>query len=147
MNSMHLSLNSLLISRELFASNAYSLPQAPDFIELEIEEIWGEFDNNQSRIEYRTDYGIKRSDIASLIDLPFGTQFKGGQFTEPAQDESLTNLLPVEELVSPLRKNTVHTLISRFLGTLEMAEPDVFDIFVEYRVNFNRPYWSNLLKV
>ena len=135
---MHLSLNNLLISSELFASNAYSFPKAQDFIQLEIEDILGALEDNQTSIDYKTEYKLISSDIATLIDMPFGTQFKRGHFTEPAQVESLTNLLPDEELISPFRKNTVHTLLSRYLGTLEVAEADVIDLFVEDRVHFNK---------
>ena len=55
--------------------------------------------------------------IAAKIDLPFEIQFKGGKLTADPKD-SLASLLILEESVFPLRKHTVNTVISRFLGVL-----------------------------
>ena len=60
--------------------------------------------------------------------------------------ESLNNLLPAEELISPLRKGSIHTLLSQFLGTLMIGDSDAFSIFDDDKVSFNKGYWKELLK-
>ena len=64
----------------------------------------------------------------------------------PGEVESLANLLPAEELISPLRKGSVHTLLSQFLGTLILGDLDASSIFEDDKVTFNKDYWKKLLK-
>ena len=60
--------------------------------------------------------------------------------------ESLANILPAEEVISPLRIGTVNTLVSQFLGTLMLADKDAFGIFSEDKISFSKDYWTQILK-
>ena len=42
---------------------------------------------------------------------------------------------------------TIHTLLSRFLGTLELAQDHSFDYYSGDKVVFNIEYWKDLLTV
>ena len=60
--------------------------------------------------------------------------------------ESLANILPTEEAISPLRIGTVNTLVSQFMGTLILADKDAFGIFSEDKISFSKDYWAQILK-
>ena len=60
--------------------------------------------------------------------------------------KSLDNILPTEELISPLRKSSVHTSVSQFLGALMLGDLDAFALFDDDKVSFHRDYWKQLLK-
>ena len=87
-NLLHLSLNNLLISSEILTSTdpsnhaTFPLPQVPDFIQRENEEILDQPGSDESRTEYQTEYKTLSSNIAALIDIPFETTFKGGRLTK-----------------------------------------------------------------
>ena len=56
-------------------------------------------------------------------------------------------MLSLDEILSPFRRQTVHTLLSRFLGTLELAQGHSFDYYSDDKVTFNIEYWKDLLTV
>ena len=56
------------------------------------------------------------NEIGSLINTKFGTHYSGGKFVSKSsqEKESLVSLLSLDEILSPLRRQTVHTVLSRF---------------------------------
>ena len=89
------------------------------------------------------------NEIGSLINTKFGTHYSGGKFVSKSsqEKESLASLLSLDDILSLYRRQTVHTLLSRFLGTLELAQDHSFDYYSDDKVAFNIDYWKELLKV
>ena len=98
---------------------------------------------------FQTAYRARGNEIGNLINTKFGTHYSGGHFVSRSsqEKESLASLLPLDEILSPLRRQTVHTLLSRFLGTLELGQEHSFDYYSDDKVTFNIEYWNDLLTV
>ena len=98
---------------------------------------------------FQTAYRARGNEIGSLINTKFGTHYSGGHFVSRSnqEEESLASLLSLDKFLSPLRRQTVHTLLSRFVGTLELAIDHSFDYYPDDKVSFNVEYWKDLLTV
>ena len=74
-------------------------------------------------LAFQNAYKAKGNEIGSLINTKFGTYYSGGKFVSKSsqEKESLASLLSLDEILSPFRRQTFHTLLSRFLGILELA--------------------------
>ena len=74
---LHLSLNNLLISNEVFAStdpqDSLGLPQAADNIQKENEKLLNLVDTQEERDEYKDEYGSLTSEIAAAVNQEYGT--------------------------------------------------------------------------
>ena len=103
-------------------------------------------DSEDKREQYKTDYENLSHEIAAEIDIPFETQFTGGKLTSGTK-ESIASLLTLDQVVSPLRVHSVNTLLSRFLGVLELSDVNALEYFPEDKINFNKQFWGNLLKI
>ena len=99
--------------------------------------------------EFQELYRAKSTEIGRVINSKFGTDYNGGVFVSKNSNEkeSLANLLSIEEIINPVRRQTVHTLLSKFLGTLQLSSEEVFDRFSDDQVNFNVEYWRGLMLV
>ena len=71
----------------------------------------------------------------------------GGKLTSETTKESIASLLTLDEVVSPLRVHSVNTLLSRFLGVLELSDVNSIDQFSDDKINFSKQFWANLLKI
>ena len=58
----------------------------------------------------------------------------------------MATVLLDEEIISPLRMGTIHTLVSEFLGTLMLSQSKVFSVFSEDKISFSKKYWTNILR-
>ena len=154
---LHLTLNNLLITSSVFAStnvenysNKFALNQSPDIIQQELETrvLHEQLDSAGIR-EFQRLYSAKSNSLGEVINAKFGTDYTGGVFVSKSSNEkeSLADLLSIEEIINPVRKLTVHTLLSRFLGTLQLSSENVFDRFPDDQVNFNVDYWKGLIMV
>ena len=56
-------------------------------------------------------------------------------------------MLSLDEILSPFRRQTVHTLLLRISGTLELTQEHSFDYYSDDKVAFNIEYWKDLLRV
>ena len=154
---LHLSLNNLLITNSVLASsnvenysNRFSLNQSPDIIQQELEtRVLSEQLDQTGIKEFQSLYRAKSNILGEAINAEFGTNYDGGFFVSKSSNvkESLADLLSIEEIINPVRKLTVHTLLSRFLGTLQLSSENVFDRFPDDQVNFNIDYWKGLMTV
>lgn len=143
---MHLSLNHLLVVRQLLAHDSDNLEKMPEFNQFEYDRTLRALETQEKQEAFKMEHEQISSEISSYINLPFDTSYTGGTIISPSEVESLANLLPAEELISPLRKGSVHTLLSQFLGTLMLGELYAFSIFEDDKVTFNKGYWKKLLK-
>ena len=79
---LHLSLNNLLISSEVFASTkpegSSGLPQAADNIQQENEKLLNLLSTEQERQECKEEYASLSSEIATAVNQEYNTQFYGG---------------------------------------------------------------------
>ena len=79
---LHLSLNNLLISSEVFASTepqgSLGLPQAADNIQQENEKLLNLLSTQQERQECKDEYASLSSEIAAAVNQEYDTQFDGG---------------------------------------------------------------------
>ena len=78
---LHLSLNNLLISNEIYASTdpegSLGLPQAGDNIQQENEMLLNLLNTEDDRSQFKDEYASLTSEIASAVDHKYGTQFTG----------------------------------------------------------------------
>ena len=95
---------------------------------------------------FQLESNILTTEIADSINPAFSTNYSGGVQTLEGQTEDLATVLPDEEIISPLRMGTVHTLVSEFLGTLMLSQSKVFSVFSEDKISFSKKYWANILR-
>ena len=122
---LHLSLNNLLISSEVFASadseDFSGFQQAADNIQQENEMLLNLLSTKDERNECKDEYTSLTSEIASAVDHKYDTQFTGGYIANYTVTESIASLLTLDEIQSPLRVHSFNTLIHKFLGVLELS--------------------------
>ena len=79
---LHLSLNNLLISNEIYASTdpqtSVSLPQVGDSVQQENEAILTVLNSEEERKQYREEYVTQTGQIASVVNSKYDTHFTGG---------------------------------------------------------------------
>ena len=103
-------------------------------------QILKALDTSEKKEAFKREYEQISSEIAIYINIPFDTRYTGGDMISSSEVESLNTLLPAQELFSPLRKGSIHTLLSQFLGTLMLGNLDAFSIFDDDKVTFNKGY-------
>ena len=92
----------------------------PEFNQLEFDRTLRALETQEKQEAFKREHEQISSEIASYINLSFDTTYTGGTMISSGEVESLANLLPAEELISPLRKGSVHTLVSQFLGYINV---------------------------
>ena len=143
---MHMIFNQLLIVRWLFSHDKVELRAMPQFPQLEFGRILDSFATSDEKSAFQLESNILTTEIADFINPAFSTNYSGGVQTLEGQTEDLATVLPDEEIISPLRMGTVHTLVSEFLGTLMLSQSKVFSVFGEDKVSFSKEYWANILR-
>ena len=118
---MHLSLNNLLVTRQLLGQSRHNLQKMPEFHQPEFDKISEGLETQEKQDAFKREYEQISAEIASYIDFPFDTTYTGGSKVSQGEVDALDSLLLAEELISPLRKSSVHTLVSQFLGTLMLS--------------------------
>ena len=111
--------------------------RAPDSIQSDVESMLVHLRlPAEDVLAFQNAYKAKGNEIGNLINTKFGTHYSGGHFVSRSnqEKESLASLLSLDEILSPLRRETVHTLLSRFLGTLELAQDHSFDYYSDDKV-------------
>merc|ERR1711895_376031 len=140
---MHMIFNQLLIVRWLFSHEKVELRAMP---QLEFDRIVDSVATSDEKSAFQLESNILTTEIADSINPAFSTNYSGGVQTLEGQNEDLATVLPDEEIISPLRMGTVHTLVSEFLGTLMLSHSEAFSVFGEDKVSFSKEYWSNILR-
>ena len=143
---MHMIFNQLLIVRWLFSHDEVELRAMPQFPQLEFDRIVNSLATSDEKSAFKLESSILTKEIADSINPVFSTNYSGGVLTLEDQIENLATVLPPEEMISPLRFGTVHTLVSEFLGTLMLSHSEAFSVFGEDKVSFSKEYWSNILR-
>ena len=148
---LHLSLNNLLISNEIFASTdtegSLGLPQAADNVQQQNEMLLNLLNTDNERDKFQEEYASLTSEIASAVDQKYNTQFNGGFVANYTVTESIASLLTLDEIQTPLRVHSFNTLIHKFLGVLESSGLDTMSQYPGDNIDFSRQYWGNLLKI
>ena len=148
---LHLSLNNLLISNEIFASTdtegSLGLPQAADNVQQQNEMLLNLLNTDDERDKFKEEYASLTSEIASAVDQKYDTQFNGGFVANYTVTESIASLLTLDEIQTPLRVHSFNTLIHKFLGVLELSGLDTMSQYPGDNIDFSRQYWGNLLKI
>ena len=143
---MHLLFNQLLVVRQLFSHEKVQLQAMPQFPQLEFQRIKASLISSEEKSAFQLDHDILTTEIADSINTAFATNYNGGDQISTGQNEALATVLPDEEVLSPFRIGTVHTLVSEFLGTLMLSQSKVFSVFSEDKVSFSKEYWANILR-
>ena len=130
---MHLLFNQLLVVRQLFSHEKVQLQAMPQFPQLEFDRILASLNSSDEESAFKLDHDIIKAEIADSINTAFATNYNGGGQIMIGQNEALATVLPDEEILSPLRIGTVHTLVSQFLGTLMLSESKVLVSLVRTR--------------
>ena len=143
---MHLLFNQLLVVRWLFSHKKVELRAMPQFPQLEFDRIIDSLVSSDEKSAFQLEHNILTTEIADSINSAFATNYSGGAQTREGQNEDLATVLPDEEVLSPSRIGTVHTLVSEFLGTLMLSQSKVFSVFSEDKVSFSKKYWANILR-
>ncbi len=148
---LHLSLNNLLISNEIYASTdtdgSLGLPQAGDNIQQENEMLLNLLNTDEERSQFQEEYASLTSEIATAVDHKYGTHYTGGYTARYDRTESIASLLTLDEIQSPLRVHSFNTLIHKFLGVLELSGLETMSQYPGDNIDFSRKYWSEMLKV
>ena len=142
---MHLLLNQLLVSRQLFGHGRENLQKMPQFPQLEYERNLETLSSPEKQEAFKLEPEMINTEIASSINVAFETTYTGGDKVIKGEVESLDSILPTEEVISPLRVGTINTLVSQLLGTLMMADTDAFAIFSEDKISFSKDHWMQIL--
>ena len=143
---MHMIFNQLLIVRWLFSHEKVELRAMPQFPQLEFDRIVDSLATSDEKSAFQLESNILTTEIADSINSAFTTNYSGGAQTIEGQNEDLATVLPDEEIISPLRMGTIHTLVSEFLGTLMLSQSKVFSVFSEDKISFSKKYWTNILR-
>ena len=148
---LHLSLNNLLISNEIYASTdpqvSLGLPQAADNVQQENEMLLNLLNTVEERNQFKDEYTSLASEIASAVNHKYDTQFTGGYIANYTVAESIASLLTLDEIQSPLRVHSLNTLIHRFLGVLELSGLETMSQYPGDNIDFSRKYWSDMLRI
>ena len=148
---LHLSLNNLLISNEIYASTdpqtSVSLPQVADNVQQENEVILNLSNTEEERNQFKEEYDSLADEIASAVNHKYGTHFTGGYIANYSVAEPIASLLSLKEIQSPLRVHSLNTLIHRFLGVLELSGLETMNQYPGDDIDFSKKYWSNMLKI
>ena len=148
---LHLSLNNLLISNEIYASTdpqtSVSLPQVADSVQQENEVILNVLNSDEERNQFKEEYETQAGKIASVVNSKYNTHFTGGYIANYSMTEPLSSLLKLKEIQSPLRVHSMNTLIHRFLGVLELSGFETMSQYPGDDIDFSNKYWSNMLKI
>ena len=75
---IHFSLNHLLVIRELFACESFTLKKYPYFNQLEFETALKVLDTPEKQEIFKIEHEEISAEIASLINVPYDTMYKGG---------------------------------------------------------------------
>ena len=142
---MHMLFNHLLIVRWLFSHDDVELKSMPQFPQLESERVFESLSTDEEKEAFKLERSILIRDIAGFINPVFSTNYSGGAMVID-EIENLAHVLPPEEMISPLRYGTIHTLVSEFLGTLMLSNSDIFSVFGEDKTSFSKGYWTNILR-
>ena len=110
----------------------------PQFPQLEFDRIIDSLVSSDEKSAFQLEHNILTTEIADSINSAFSTNYSGGAQTREGQNEDLATVLPDEEVLSPFRIGTVHTLVSEFLGTLMLSQSKVFSVFSEDKVSFSK---------
>ena len=108
----------------------------PQFPQLEFNRIHASLNSSEEKSAFQLDQDIIKTEIADSINTAFATNYEGGDQIRPGQNEALATVLPDEEVLSPLRIGTVHTLVSQFLRPLMLSESKVIGVFSEDKISF-----------
>ena len=111
---MHLLFNQLLVVRQLFSHEKVQLQAMPQFPQLEFQRILASHISSEEKSAFQLDHDIITTEIADSINTAFATNYNGGGQIRTGQNEALATVLPDEEVLSPFRIGTVHTLVSNF---------------------------------
>ena len=133
---MHLLFNQLLVVRQLFSHEKVQLRAMPQFPQLEFDRIIDSLASSDEKSAFQLEHNILITEIADSFNSAFTTNYSGCAQTKEGQNEDLATVLPDEEIISPFRIGTVHTLVSEFLGTLMLSQSKVFSVFSEDKVSF-----------
>ena len=137
---MHMLFNHLLIVRWLFSHDKVEWRAMPQFPQLEFDRIVDSLATSDEKSAFQLESNILTTEIADSINSAFTTNYSGGAQTIEGQNEDLATVLPDEEIISPLRMGTIHTLVSEFLGTLMLSQSKVFSVFSEDKISFSKKY-------
>ena len=143
---MQMIFNQLLIVRWIFSHDKVELRAMPQFPQLEFDRIVNSLATRDEKSALQLESNILTTEIADSINPAFSTNYSGGVLTLEGKTEDLATVLPDEEIISPLRMGTVHTLVSEFLGTLMLSQSEAFSVFGEDKVSFSKEYWANILR-
>ena len=99
---MHLLLNQLLVSRQLFGHGTENLQKMPQFPQLEYDKILETLDSLEKQEAFKLKQEQINTEIAGYINLAFDTTYTGGNIVTKCEIESLDSILPIEEFISPL---------------------------------------------
>ena len=135
---MHLLFNQLLVVRKLFSQGIVQLRAMPQFPELELDRIMDSLASSEEKSAFQLEQNILITEIPDSINSAFTTNYSGGAQTKEGQNEDLATVLPDEEIISPFRIGTVHTLVSEFLGTLLLSQSKVFVCLVRTKSLFQK---------
>ena len=97
---MHLSLNHLLVARQVLAQNSDNLIKMPEFNQLEYDTTLKALDTSEKKEAFKREYEQISSQIGSYINVPFDTRYTGGDMIHSREVESfilfylLRNLFP-----------------------------------------------------
>ena len=75
---MHLLLNQLLVSRQLFGHGRENLRRMPQFPQLEYDRILGTLDSLEKQEAFKLEHEMINTEIASSINVAFETTYTGG---------------------------------------------------------------------
>ena len=74
---MHLSLNNLLVTRQLLGQGRHNLQKMPEFHQLEFDMILQTLEAQEKQEAFKREYEQISAEIASNIDSPFDTTYTG----------------------------------------------------------------------
>ena len=84
----------------------------PQFPQLEFARIINSLASSDEKSAFQLQHNILTTEIADSINSAFATNYRWGAQTSVEQNEDLATVLPDEEVLSPFRIGTVHTLVN-----------------------------------
>ena len=85
---MHLSLNHLLVARQLLAHDSDNLVKMPEFNQLEYDTTLKALDTSEKKEAFKREYEQISSEIGSYINVPFDKSYAGGDLISSSEVES-----------------------------------------------------------
>ena len=147
---LHLSLNNLLLSNQIYASTdpntSVNLPQIGDSIQLENEGLLTALNSAEDQKQYIEEYLTQTEQIASLVNSKYDTSFEGGFIANYNKSEPLSSVLKLTDIQPPLRTHTVNTLIHQFLGVLELSGAETMSLYPEDEIGFFHSILEHFVK-